>query len=79
MPPSNSESIPSLEAASLSDELQIALAPSAAMGMTDIAMANSLSLHMGNAVANQQRGQTISEAALSQVLVLILTKGASGK
>lgn len=79
MPPPDSDAIPLLSAAALSDELQIALAPSAAMGMTDVAMANSLSLHMGNAVANQQRGQAIGEAALSQVLVLILTKGASGK
>jgi hypothetical protein len=48
-----------------------------AMGMVDVAMANSIGMTMGNAVANQQRGQVIAQAALTQVLTLIITKGAS--
>ena len=51
--------------------------PALAMGLCDMAMAGSLGLAMGNAVANQQRGQLIAQAALTQVLTLIITKGAS--
>jgi len=52
------------------------LAPALAMDMTYIAMAGSIGLAMGNAVANQQRGQVIAQAALVQVLALIIKKGA---
>jgi hypothetical protein len=62
------------DAAASTDVLDVGLAPSAAMAMTYVAMA----LAMGNAVANQQRGQVIANAALVQVLTLILIKGASG-
>jgi len=58
--------------------LTIAQAPAWSMGMLDVAMTNSLSIAMGNAVANQQRGQVLAQAALTQVLTLIITKGASG-
>jgi hypothetical protein len=58
------------------DVLDVGQAPAVAMAMTYVAMADSIALHMGNAVANQQRGQVISNAALVQVLSLILTKGA---
>jgi len=58
--------------------LTIGLAPSAAMAMTYVAMADSISLAMGNAVANQQRGQVLADAAMVQVLALIISKGASG-
>lgn len=51
-------------------------APAFAMGMTFVAMADSLGLAMENAVANQQRGQVIADAAVTQVLALII-KGAS--
>ena len=51
-------------------------APAFAMGMTYLATADSLGLAMENAVANQQRGQVIANAAVTQVLALIL-KGAS--
>ena len=57
--------------------LAIGEAPATAMGMTYIAMAMSLGLAMENAVAAQQRGQVIGEAALVQVLALIIAKGAS--
>ncbi|MEK8030585.1 RebB family R body protein [Ideonella sp. DXS29W] len=57
--------------------LAIGLAPSFAMGMTYVAMADSLGLAMENAVANQQRGQVLAGAALAQVLALIITKGAA--
>jgi hypothetical protein len=40
-------------------------------------MANSLALAMSNAVASQQRGQVLCEAAVTQVLAKILTAGAS--
>jgi Killing trait len=55
----------------------VGAAPSQAMAMCDLAMAASLSMAMANAVANQQRGQVIAQAALTQVLTLIITKGAS--
>jgi hypothetical protein len=38
-------------------------------------MADSLGLAMGNAVASQQRGQVIADAALTKVLEMILAKG----
>lgn len=57
--------------------LNVALSPATAMGMTYMAMADSIALVMSNAAANQQRGQLIAQAATTQALVLILTKGAS--
>lgn len=66
------------DSVSSTDVLDVGLAPSAAMAMTYVAMADSIGLAMGNAVANQQRGQVIANAALVQVLTLILIKGASG-
>lgn len=51
-------------------------APSVAMGMTYLAMANSIGLAMGNAAAAQQRGQLIGETAMVQVVAMILAKGA---
>nr|WP_197334486.1 RebB family R body protein [Ralstonia syzygii] len=50
-------------------------APALAMAMTYLAMADSLGLAMGNAVANQQRGQVIAGAATARVLALIIQKG----
>jgi Killing trait len=57
--------------------ITIGEAPSAAMGMTYLAMADSIGLVMENAAAAQQRSQVIGEAALVQVLALIIAKGAS--
>ncbi|HSI50484.1 MAG TPA: RebB family R body protein [Ideonella sp.] len=54
----------------------IGQAPALAMGMTYVAMADSIGLAMENAVANQQRGQVLADAALAQVLALIIYKGA---
>ncbi|AGK49421.1 killing trait family protein [Burkholderia thailandensis MSMB121] len=45
------------------------------MAMTYLAMADSIGIAMGNAVANQQRGQVIAGAATTQVLALIIAKG----
>ncbi|HVL40669.1 MAG TPA: RebB family R body protein [Brevundimonas sp.] len=56
--------------------LSVGLAPSVAMSMTYVTMADSVGLAMENAVANQQRGQVIANAALVQVLAMIITKGA---
>lgn len=55
--------------------IPLGLTPSLAMDMTYVAMADSIGLAMQNAVANQQRAQVITEAALAQVLTLIITKG----
>jgi hypothetical protein len=49
--------------------------PAVAMGMTYLAMANSIGLAMGNAVASQQRGQVIEQATLVLVLAMIIIKG----
>lgn len=59
--------------------LNPAQAPAVAMGMTYLAMADSISLSMRNAVANQQRGQVTAAAAVSQTLVLIIKLGANSK
>lgn len=53
--------------------------PSLAMGMVYLSNADSIGLVMSNAAASQQNGRLIANASLSQVLVLILSKGASGK
>ncbi|WP_236861869.1 RebB family R body protein [Burkholderia mayonis] len=45
------------------------------MAMTYLAMADSIGIAMSNAVANQQRGQVIADAATTQVLALIIAKG----
>jgi len=59
--------------------LNPAQAPAVAMGMTYLAMADSISLSMRNAVANQQRGQVTAAAAVAQTLVLIIKLGANSK
>jgi hypothetical protein len=50
-------------------------APAAAMSMTYVVMANSIGIAMQNASANQQRGQVLAQAALSEILGLILVSG----
>ena len=57
--------------------LTIGEAPSAAMAMTYIAMANSIGVAMGNAVTAQQRGQLIGEAATVKVVAVIFELGAT--
>ncbi len=61
-----------------SDALDVGLAPSMAMGMTYVAMADSIGLAMANAVTNQQRGQVLATASVTQVLALIISKGSGG-
>ena len=58
--------------------LPVGMAPAVSMGMTYIAMAGSISLAMENAVAAQQRGQLVGEAATVQVLTLVIAAGAAG-
>ena len=58
--------------------LAIGVAPSAAMGMTYVAMARTTALAMENGVAAQQRGQLIGEAATVQVVAFIIAAGAAG-
>jgi len=50
-------------------------APAAAMSMTYVVMANSIGMAMQNASANQQRGQVLAQAALAEVLGMILVSG----
>lgn len=50
-----------------------------AMGMTYLAMADSIGLAMQNAVSNQQRGQVTAAAAVTQSLALIIKLGANPK
>jgi hypothetical protein len=52
-------------------------APSAAMGMTYVAMARTIGLVLENGAAAQQRGQVIGEAATVQVVLLIIAAGAA--
>lgn len=59
--------------------LSLAQAPAIAMGMTYLAMADSIGLAMQNAVSNQQRGQVTAAAAVTQTLVLIIKLGANPK
>ncbi|MBK3778167.1 hypothetical protein GAY31_29320 [Azospirillum brasilense] len=73
MPDGSSASLAGSVAANTA--IPLGLTPSLAMDMTSVAMADSLGLAMQNAVANQQRAQVITEAALAQVLTLIITKG----
>jgi hypothetical protein len=58
--------------------LPVGMSPAVSMGMTYIAMANSISLAMENAVAAQQHGQVTGAAATTQVLALIIAAGAAG-
>ncbi|MBC7907903.1 MAG: RebB family R body protein [Rhodospirillaceae bacterium] len=57
--------------------LDVGLAPSMAMSMCYVAMADSMGIAMGNAVSNQQRGQVLAGAALAKVLTLIIAKGST--
>lgn len=50
-------------------------APPLAMGMTYVAMAGSIALHMENAAAAQQRGRVIGETVLVKLLEMIIVKG----
>ncbi|WP_269435306.1 RebB family R body protein [Burkholderia sp. ABCPW 14] len=56
-------------------ELAVGQTAAVAMAMTYLAMADSIGIAMSNAVANQQRGQVIADAATTQVLALIIAKG----
>lgn len=50
-------------------------APATAMAMTYGVMANSIGLAMQNASATQQRGQVLAQAALAEVLAMIVSAG----
>jgi hypothetical protein len=66
-----------LMAVANANALDVGLAPSVAMGMTYVSMADSMGLAMANAVANQQRGQVVADAATVQVLALIIAAGST--
>ncbi len=51
----------------------VIISPAAAMSMTYVVMANSLGLAMQNASSNQQRGQVLAQAALAEVLGMVLS------
>ncbi|AEA62618.1 hypothetical protein bgla_2g01380 [Burkholderia gladioli BSR3] len=57
--------------------LSVSQSPAWAMAMTYVAMADSLGLAMQNAVANQQRGQLIANAAATRILALIIQSGST--
>lgn len=57
--------------------LALGAAPSAAMGMTYLAMARTMAMAMENAAATQQRGQLIAGTATVQVVALIIAAGAA--
>lgn len=56
--------------------VNIGTAPSVAMGMTYVAMANSISKVMGNAATAQQNMQITSNAATTTAVAMILAQGA---
>jgi hypothetical protein len=58
--------------------LTIGAAPSAAMAMTYVAMADSIGLAMANAAAAQQRGQIIGMTATTEVVAIIIAAGIAG-
>jgi hypothetical protein len=58
--------------------LTIGAAPSAAMAMTYVAMADSIGLAMANAAAAQQRGQIIGLTATTEVVAIIIAAGIAG-
>ena len=66
-------------AAAAGHVIVVATAPSVAMGMTYVAMADSIGLAMANATANQQYMQAITNAAVVQIVAMIIKKGASGQ
>ena len=54
-----------------------ALAQSFSVGVTSVAMANSLGLMMENAVVAEKGSQTIQSASISQCCVLMVAVGAA--
>jgi len=57
--------------------LDVGLAPSMAMGMCYVSMADSIGIAMSNAVSRQQRDQVVADAALVLVLKLIIAAGST--
>lgn len=60
----------------IASAVAVGAAPAVAMGMTYVAMAESIGLVMENAAAAQQRGQIFGEAATVQVVAMIIEAGA---
>jgi hypothetical protein len=69
--------VPLLPAIAAGSPGAVGQSPAIAMGMTYVAMAHSIGLVMENAMTSQQRGQVLADAALAQVLAMIIAKGAS--
>lgn len=57
--------------------MNVGIAPSVAMGMTYVAMADSIAKVMGNATTAQQNMQITSNAATTTAVAMILAQGAS--
>ncbi|MQP68123.1 hypothetical protein GE253_22660 [Niveispirillum sp. SYP-B3756] len=70
-------SVPAVTAVDDVTVINVAMAPSIAMGMVYTSTAQALGLAMANATANQQRGQAIGEAVLGRVVTMILQSAAS--
>lgn len=60
------------------DLVAVGTAPSAAMAMTYLMMADSLGMVMQNAASHQQQMQVLAMAAMAKVLQEIVIQGASG-
>jgi hypothetical protein len=61
----------------LSNELNLALAQSFSVGVTALAMANSISVLMENAVGIEQDSQLIQTATVTQCCALMIAGGAA--
>jgi len=59
--------------------INVGTAPSVAMGMTYVAMADSISKVMGNAATAQQNMQIATNAATTTACAMILAQGASSE
>lgn len=59
------------------DTLNVGIAASTAMGMTYIAMADSISKVMQNASTAQQNGQLVASAATATTCAMIVKNGTS--
>jgi hypothetical protein len=64
-----------LSAIATTDLATIGLAPSTAMAMTYLIMADSLGLVMQNAASHQQHSQVLGTAAMAKVLQEIVIQG----
>jgi hypothetical protein len=67
-----------LDAIAATNLAVIGMAPSAAMAMAYVVMADSIGLVMQNAASHQQNTQVLGLAAMTKVLQEIVIKGVAG-